>query len=294
MRKENHTHVYSQLFNIQHHHTLPVSPSHTSAGNLQHPTPSRLTSQSIPHICRQFKTSNIITPYQSVHLTHLQAIYNIQSVHPTHLQAIYNIQHHHTLPVSLSHASTGNLQHPTSSHPTSQSIPHIYRQFTTYNIIAPYQSVHPTHLQAIYNIQHHHTFPVSPFHTSTGNLQHPVSPSHTSAGNLQHPTSSHLTSQSIPHICRQFTTFNIITSYQSVHPTHQQAIYNTQHHHIVPVSPSHTSTRILQQKHTVRLHNHSKRKRKKKAWTARGSDGLVVDYTKIQHVFHLLTEQVCF
>ena len=71
-------------------------------------------------------------------------------------------------------------------------------------------------------------------------------------------------------------------------------LFNIQHHHTLPVSPSHTSTRILQQNTQSDYTIIPNEKERKKAWTARGSDGLVVDYTKIQHVFHLLTEQVCF
>ena len=70
---------------------------------------------------------------------------------------------------------------------------------------------------------------------------------------------------------------NAIQSYQSVHPTHLQAIYNNNTH------SNHTITRL-------------KKRRKKRAQSAIGGSGLLLDHTKIlaQNVFRLLVKQVCF
>ena len=69
---------------------------------------------------------------------------------------------------------------------------------------------------------------------------------------------------------------NAIQSYQSVHPTHLQASYNNTH-------SNHTITRL-------------KNKRKKRAQSAIGGSGLLLDKTKIlaQNVFRLHIKQVCF
>ena len=75
---------------------------------------------------------------------------------------------------------------------------------------------------------------------------------------------------------------NAIQSYQSVHPTHLQAIYNNSTH------SNHTITQLKKKK--------KPQTNKKRAHSAKGGGGPLLDHTKVlvQNAFRLLIKQVCF